>query len=94
MYTLAQLETRLTSVETALTAKNRGKASIRAYTDALKVDMVQLVYIGLTQAQLTARELGTPTYVHPSHSKASTLSILHIPVNGLGYNLKCLFANK
>jgi hypothetical protein len=33
--------------------------------------MVQLVYLGMTQAQLTARELGTATYLHPSHSKAS-----------------------
>src|SRR6202012_536076 len=58
-FTLAQLETRLTAVETTLATKNRGKAAIRAYTDAAKVDMVQLVYLGLTQAQLTARELGT-----------------------------------
>jgi hypothetical protein len=45
--------------------------------------MVQLVYLGLTQAQLTARELGTATYLHPSHSKTSTLLALSILVDAM-----------
>jgi hypothetical protein len=58
--------TLLDQLQTTLAAKNMGSMSIRPYTANKYTDAVQLVYIGMTQLELTDRELGTPTYLHPS----------------------------
>jgi hypothetical protein len=60
--------TKLRAFETVLRGKNRGSLSIKPYTGDGYVDAVQLVYNGLTQADLTNRELGTQTqtYIHSS----------------------------
>jgi hypothetical protein len=39
---------------------------MRPYTAAGSIDAVQTIYVGMTQPELTSRELGTPTYLHPS----------------------------
>jgi hypothetical protein len=62
------LQTQLTELETALRTRKKGSISIRPYTSAGNIDAVQLVYIGLTQLELTDRELGTPVYLDPSFS--------------------------
>jgi hypothetical protein len=53
-------------LQTALAVKNKGSVSIRPYTATGYIDAVKLIYVGMTQSELTARELGTPTYLHPS----------------------------
>jgi hypothetical protein len=59
-----------TATSTAMTARNKGKLSLRAYTSTQSVDAIQLLYVGLTQDQLTTRELDTsPKGRHASHSK-------------------------
>jgi len=59
-----------TTLSNAMTAQNKGKLSMRAYTAEGSVDAVQLLYVGLTSGQLTGRELDTsPKSVHPSHGK-------------------------
>jgi hypothetical protein len=54
----------LTHLETTLAVKNKGSVLIRPYTAAGYIDAIQLVYVGMTQLELTPRELGTPTYLH------------------------------
>jgi hypothetical protein len=60
------LTAQLTELQTVLAPKNKGSLSIRPYTAAGSIDAMQLVYVGMTLFELTARELGTPTYIHPS----------------------------
>ncbi|OBT76638.1 hypothetical protein VF21_05330 [Pseudogymnoascus sp. 05NY08] len=62
--------TKLREFETTLRGRNRGSISIKPYTGEGYVDAVQLVYNGLTQADLTNRELSTQTqtYLHSSFS--------------------------
>ena len=60
------LVTQLTQLQTTLAVRNKGSISIRPYAAARSIDAVQTVYVGMTQLQLTARELGTPTYIHSS----------------------------
>jgi tetratricopeptide (TPR) repeat protein len=74
---LSNLDTRLATVENALAGRNRGKAAIRAYSDAQKLDMIKLVYVGMTQAQLTPRELGAPNYLHSSHSRMAISNVTY-----------------
>jgi hypothetical protein len=65
----ATYDQRLTDLETSLASKNKGGLSIRPYTLPGNIDAIQLVYVGLTQLELTPRELGTPSYLHPSFGK-------------------------
>lgn len=60
--------TKLREFETTLRGRNWGAISIKPYTGDGYVDTVQLVYNGLTQADLTNRELRTQTqtYLHSS----------------------------
>jgi len=61
-----ELPTRLVQLQTSLAAKNKGSLSIRPYTTTGSIDAVKLLYVGMTQRELTNRELGLPTYLHPS----------------------------
>ncbi|KFY49262.1 hypothetical protein V495_00643 [Pseudogymnoascus sp. VKM F-4514 (FW-929)] len=74
--------TKLRAFETVLRGKNRGSLSIKPYTGDGYVDAVQLVYNGLTQADLTNRELGTQTqtYLHSSFS-TMTFNGIDFPSN-------------
>jgi hypothetical protein len=65
---LRELMTQLTTPETFLAARNKGSLSLRPYTSKGGVDAVQLLYAGMTQVELTSRELGTPSYLHPAFS--------------------------
>ena len=65
---LQALMTQLTTLETSLAARNKGSLSLRPYTSTGGIDAVQLLYAGMTQIELTSRELGTPIYLHPSFS--------------------------
>jgi len=56
--------TQLAQLQTTLAASNKGSISIRPYTSTGSIDAVRLVYVGMTLLELTARELGTPTYQH------------------------------
>ena len=58
------------SLETSLVTKNKGSLSVRPYTAAGTIDAIQLYYVGMIQAEMTARELGTPTYPHPSFRRS------------------------
>jgi hypothetical protein len=70
------LTTHLTQLQTTLTTQNKGSISIRPYTAAGYVDAVKLVYIGMTQIELTARELGIPTYSHTSFRMLDFFSLV------------------
>jgi hypothetical protein len=67
--TAAELNAKLNELEIIIAAKNKGKLMVRPYTGAQQIDAVQLLYVGLTAAQLTTREIPTVTYLHPTHSK-------------------------
>lgn len=67
-----ELETQLTQLQATLAVRNKGSISIRPYTTARGLDSVQTVYVGMIQLELTTRELGTPTYSHPSFSAIAT----------------------
>jgi len=67
------LETQLTQLQATLAVNNKGSISIRPYTAARSIDAVQTIYIGMTQLELTDRELGTPTYLHPSFRMLDSL---------------------
>lgn len=56
-----------------LRQKNKGALSISPYTLPGNIDALRLLYIGLAQTDLTAREYGIPSYLHPSHSQFSFL---------------------
>jgi hypothetical protein len=61
----------------AMTAQNRGKLSLRAYTATQSVDAIQLLYVGLTTNQLTIRELDTtPRSLHSSHGKLECMGTI------------------
>jgi hypothetical protein len=62
------LQTRLTELRNMIRTRNKGALSIRPYTAPGNIDCIRLFYLGMTQLELTARELGTPTYLHPSFS--------------------------
>lgn len=61
-----ELARQLTQLQTTLAVRNKGSISIRPFTTARGLDAVQTIYSGMLQIELTARELGTPTYSHPS----------------------------
>jgi hypothetical protein len=65
--TAAELLQQIARLEQILAVKKKGSLSIRALTLAGSIDAVQLLYVGLTQGQLTRRELPLPTYQHPNH---------------------------
>lgn len=60
------VEQKIRELEQALKVKNKGSLSIRPYTTAGSIDAIRLLYVGMTQNELTGRELGTPTYLHPN----------------------------
>ena len=60
------LNRRMDELENNLALKKKGSLGIRAYTAPGSIDAIKLVYVGLTAAQLTARELGTRTHIHPT----------------------------
>jgi hypothetical protein len=62
------LLTQLTELENMLKTRNKGALSIRPYTATGNIDCIGLFYLGMTQLELTARELGTPIDLHPSFS--------------------------
>ncbi|EEP77420.1 predicted protein [Uncinocarpus reesii 1704] len=63
----AQLQRQMDDLNVALRQKNKGALSISPYTLPGNIDAIRLLYIGLVQADLTAREYGTPTFLHPSY---------------------------
>jgi hypothetical protein len=65
----AQLRRQLDEFDASLKQKNKGALSISPYTLPGSIDAVRLLYIGLTTLDLTAREYGTPIYLHPNFSK-------------------------
>jgi hypothetical protein len=67
------LATQLIQLQSTLTVRNKGSISIRPYTTATSIDAVQTVYVGMTQLELTARELGTPTYIHSTFRMLGSL---------------------
>ncbi|ELR03936.1 hypothetical protein VC83_09032 [Pseudogymnoascus destructans] len=69
--------TKLREFETTLRGRNRGSISVKPYTGEGYVDAVQLVYNGLTQADLTNRELSTQTQTY-LHSSLSTMTFHEI----------------
>jgi hypothetical protein len=76
----AELNARLTQLETTLAVKNKGRLMIRPYTAAQQIDSVQLLYVGLTREQLTTREVPLPSYIHPTHSTGISFRCLN-PAN-------------
>jgi hypothetical protein len=62
------LQTQLTELENKLKTSNKGALSLRPYTAAANIDCIRLFYLGMTQLELTARELSTPVYLHPTFS--------------------------
>jgi hypothetical protein len=66
--TLSQqtLRSQLSQLQTTIATRNRGSISVKPYTAPGSIDAVLLVYVGMTQFELTARELGTPAYQHAS----------------------------
>jgi len=65
----AQLRRQLDELDASLKEKNKGALSISPYTLPGSIDAIRLLYIGLTTLDLTAREYGTPTYLHPNFRK-------------------------
>ncbi|KAF1813431.1 hypothetical protein P152DRAFT_457795 [Eremomyces bilateralis CBS 781.70] len=74
------LSARLAQLQTAMTTRNRGGLSLRPFTSAVDIDAVCLLYIGLTESELTARELPIPIYIHPSF-RLSAVDMLKYPAN-------------
>jgi hypothetical protein len=66
----AQLQRQLDELEDALRQKTKGSLYILPYTLPGSIDAIRLLYIGLTQLDLTSREYGTPTYLHPKLSES------------------------
>ncbi len=71
--TTAELNAKLNELEIIIAARNKGKLMVRPYTGAQQIDSVQLLYVGLTSAQLTTREIPTITYLHPTHSMSISI---------------------
>jgi hypothetical protein len=67
------LAAQLNTLQSTLAIKNKGSLSIRPYTAAGGIDAVRLFYVGLTQMQLTPREIRAPIYLHPSFRKCICL---------------------
>ncbi len=65
----AQLRRQLDELDASLKEKNKGALTISPYTLPGSIDAIRLLYIGLTTLDLTAREYGTPTYLHPNFRK-------------------------
>lgn len=68
----AQLQRQLDELEDALRQKTKGSLYILPYTLPGSIDAIRLLYIGLTQLDLTSREHGTPTYLHPNFSESES----------------------
>jgi hypothetical protein len=87
------LTTRLTQLTTSLASKTKGSLTIRPYTAPGGIDAVRLLYVGMTILELTDRELGTLTFLHPSFCKYIFLITIHyihrcpgdMTVNALDY---------
>jgi hypothetical protein len=71
------LTTQLEQLQTILATRNKGSVSVRPYTAPGSIDAVKLVYVGMTTLELTSRELGTPTYLHPSFSLLESFCICY-----------------
>jgi tetratricopeptide (TPR) repeat protein len=67
--TAADITDRLQSLAIALAPRNKGRIRVQAYTSTDSVDAVRLIYVGMTNLELTVRELPVPTYLHESHSE-------------------------
>lgn len=72
------LKEHLGRLESVLAVKNKGSLSIRPYTASSNIDAVRLFYVGLTQAQLTPREIRPPVFLHPTFH-ASTVDSVSYP---------------
>lgn len=68
------LTRKLTEIEQMLAAKNKGSLIISPYTQVGNIDAVRLLYRGMTQLELTARELETPTYINPNFGRLIVLN--------------------
>jgi hypothetical protein len=68
---VAEIGRRIAQLEHSLAIKTRGCLTIRAYTLPGNIDAVMLMYVGMTQAELTQREVPNPTYLHPVYGKLS-----------------------
>jgi hypothetical protein len=64
-----QLQRQLDELAAALKQKNKGGLAISPYTLPGSIDAIRLSYVGLTQLEPTAREYGTPAYLHPNFSE-------------------------
>ncbi|EER22999.1 hypothetical protein D8B26_004292 [Coccidioides posadasii str. Silveira] len=71
----AQLQRQMDELTVALRQKNKGALSISPYTLSGNIDAIRLLYMGLAQADLTPREYGAPTYLHPSYSMMAVGSV-------------------
>ena len=67
--TMEEVNRRLDDLSIALATKNKGSVNIRPYTTADGIDAIQLLYVGMIQAELTNREIGRPEYLHQTFSK-------------------------
>jgi hypothetical protein len=63
----AEIGRRIVQLEQNLAIKSKGSLVVRPYTLPGDIDAITLMYAGMTQAELTQRELPNPTYVHPVH---------------------------
>ena len=73
----AQLRRQLDELGVELKRKNKGGLSVSPYTLPGSIDAIRLLYTGLTQLDLTPREYGTPTYLHPNFSESELVPVYH-----------------
>ena len=74
---VGEINQRLDQLTVALATKNKGSCTVRPYTTADGLDAILLVYVGLTQSQLTNREIGRPIYLHQTFSKPWLNTLFH-----------------
>lgn len=67
--TVTEVNRRLDTLSVSLAGKNKGSLSLRPYTTADGIDAIQLLYVGMIQAELTDREIGRPRYLHTTFSE-------------------------
>ncbi|KAG8534015.1 uncharacterized protein KY384_000857 [Bacidia gigantensis] len=75
---ITEANRRSTELNLALAAQNKGCIGIRPYTTSDGIDVVQLIYEGMTQAELTTREIGKPIFLHDKF-KSMVVSSYNIP---------------
>lgn len=84
--TIAYINDRLQSLGFDLAPRNKGRLKVKPYKSTHSIKAVRLVYVGMTNLELTSRELSTPTYLHESQSEKP--SFQNGPPNGLTHHRK------